>query len=159
MFVAGDSAGGGLTLALLLALRDRGETQPNGAITLSAWTDMTASGYSVAGRARRDPLMTGPDALAMAASRFLGSADPRLPYASPVFGSFEGVAPLFMNVGDDELLLDDTLRVAERASRAGVDVTLHVQPEGFHVYPLFVPDAPESRHAIEAIANFIRARS
>jgi epsilon-lactone hydrolase len=101
--------------------------------------------------------MTSAGALALAAARFLGGADPKAPTASPVFASYENISPLFMNVGDDELLLDDTLRVAERATRAGVDVTLQVQPGGFHVYPLFVPDAPESLHAMEAIASFILA--
>ena len=156
MFVAGDSAGGGLTLALLISLRDNGLAQPAAAATFSAWTDMTASGASVKTRARRDPIIGTSLALGTAAASFLGTTDARSPKASPVFADFTGSAPLYLNVGDDEVLLDDTLRVAARAADAGVEVVLQVEPGAFHVYPLFVPDAPESKRAIEGIATFFQ---
>lgn len=155
-FVAGDSAGGGLALALLLSLRDSGKPAPNAAVTFSAWTDMAVQGKSVVTRARRDPVITSGLGLEMAARSYLGGADPRTPRASPAYADFTGLPPLYLNVGDDEVLLDDTLSVAARASSAGVPVTLHVEPGGFHVYPYFVPDAPESTRTFESVAEFLR---
>jgi acetyl esterase/lipase len=155
-FVAGDSAGGGLTLALLVALRDRGLPQPAAAATFSAWTDMTVTGSSVVTRVARDPIIGGGVGLKPATAGFLGSTDSRSVQASPVFADYKGIAPLYMNVGDEEVLLDDTLRVASRASEAGVRVSLHVEPGAFHVYPFFVPEAPESKRAIATAAAFLR---
>jgi len=155
-FVAGDSAGGGLALALLLSLRDSGKPMPNAAVTFSAWTDMAVQGKSVVSRARRDPVITNALGLEMAARSYLGDADCRTPTASPAHADFTGLPPLYLNVGDDEVLLDDTLSVAARASSAGVPVTLHVEPGGFHVYPYFVPDAPESTRTFESVAEFLR---
>ena len=163
IFVAGDSAGGGLTLALLLALRDRGMGQPSAAITFSAFTDMAGEGGSLKTRWSRDPIINetageSPEALLQGlAAMYLGSEDPKAPLASPVFAELHDLPPLYMNVGDDEILLDDTLRVAARASETGVNVTLHVEPGGFHVYPFFVPDAPESRFTIRRVGEFIRS--
>ena len=157
-FVAGDSAGGNLTLALLLAVRDRGITPPAAAIAISPVTDLTLTGASLKTRVARDPIISEaavanlPDMVAT----YLGSADLKAPLASPLFAELHDLPPLYMNVGDDEVLLDDTLRFAARAADAGVDVTLHVEPAGFHVYPYFVPDAPESRFTIRRMGEFIR---
>jgi acetyl esterase/lipase len=157
MFVAGDSAGGGLTLALLITLRDRGLDLPNAAVTLSAWTDMTMSGATLRTRASRDPILADATAMTGAVQGYLQGADPRTPAASPVHAHLQGLPPLFMVVGDEEVLLDDTLRVAANASGAGVDVNLHVEAGAFHVYPWFVPQAPESIRAIEAAGAFLKA--
>lgn len=160
LFVAGDSAGGGLTLATLIAARDAGEPLPNAAITLSAWTDLAGTGASITTRAEADPLIGGGGAaLTGMASNYLGDADATTPLASPLYADLRGLPPLLMQVGDDEVLLDDTLRVAERAKAQGVDVTVHVEPGAFHVYPLFAPDAPESRAALAQIGAFVQAHA
>ena len=88
---------------------------------------------------------------------YLGTADPRTPFASPLYGDLVDLPPLLMQVGDDEVLLDDTLRVAALAQKHGVDVTFHVQQGGFHVYQWMAPDVPESRAALEQIGTFVRA--
>ncbi len=159
LYLAGDSAGGGLTLALLLALRDAGRAQPNAAATFSAWTDLAVTSPSMRSRRHRDPIITnGAEGVRQAVAVVLGGMDPCSPSISPAYGDFTGIAPLYLNAGDDEVLLDDTLRVAARAGEAGVDVVLHVQPGGFHVYPMFVPDAPESRLAMNAAGEFFRRK-
>ncbi len=154
-FIAGDSAGGGLSLTLLQHLRDSGLAQPAAAATFSAWTDMSASGASIVTRQPRDPIF-GAVNLGVAGQNFARSTPVDAPLVSPVFGDFTGLAPLYLNAGDDEMLLDDTLRVAARASDAGVEVSLHIEPAVFHVYPFFVPDASESIRAIEAAAAFLK---
>jgi monoterpene epsilon-lactone hydrolase len=156
-FVGGDSAGGGLTLALLVALRDRGQGQAAAAATISPDTDLTRAGASVTTRATREPILSRPQ-LERSAARYLGDADPRHPLASPLFADLGGLPPLYMNVSDHELLLDDTLRFAAKAAEAGVEVTLHVEPGAFHDYPYLVPDAPESRFTLNSIGDFIRSR-
>jgi acetyl esterase/lipase len=157
LFVAGDSAGGGLTLATLLAAREAGDPLPNAAITLSAWTDLAGTGASLTTRAEADPLIVGgSEALGGMAKNYLGDADATTPLASPLYADLRGLPPLLMQVGDDEVLLDDTLRVADRAREQGVDVTTHVEPGAFHVYPLFVPDAPESKAALAQIGAFVQ---
>ena len=157
LFVAGDSAGGGLTLATVLAARDAGDPLPNAAVTLSAWTDLAATGASMETRLKADPVLVGGrEAIAAAGKMYAGSTDARHPLVSPLYADLAGLPPLLMQVGDDEVLLDDTLRFAERAKAAGVEVLLHVEPEAYHVYPLFAPDAPESLAAIAQIAAFVR---
>lgn len=155
VFVGGDSAGGCLTLSLLHAIKERGMKMPNAAATMSAWTDVEGTGATMRTRSKRDPMVT-PEVVKMAASTFLGGADPHNPTASPLHGDFSGFPPLFMNVGDDEVILDDTLRAAAKAGEAGVDVRLQVEPGGFHIYPVSVPDAPESKRAIQAIGSFMK---
>jgi monoterpene epsilon-lactone hydrolase len=159
LFVAGDSAGGNLMLALLLALKQRGETLPNAAVPISPATDFTASGDSWRTRAAHDPILTmGADGIRMLASIYLqGRALPQDPLASPLFGDFRGLPPLLFHVGDAEVLLDDSVRAAEKASKAGVDVTLEVWPEMPHVWHAFAPFLPEATRAIERIGAFVRA--
>jgi acetyl esterase/lipase len=155
-FVVGDSAGGGLALALLLALRDAGETLPRAAVTLSAWTDLALTAPSLQTRDGIDPLMSG-TSLNDNVPAYLGDIDPRTPLASPLYGELGGLPPLLMQVGDHEVLLDDTLRFADKARAAGVVVTLEVEPEAFHTYQSFAAMVPEARQAIERIGEFIRA--
>jgi acetyl esterase/lipase len=157
LYVAGDSAGGGLTLATVLAARDAGDPLPDAAITLSAWTDLAGTGASLTTRAEADPLIAGGgEALTGMARNYLGDADPTTPLASPLYADLRGLPPLLMQVGDDEVLLDDTLRVAERAREQGVAVTVAVEMGAFHVYPLFAPDVPESKAALAQIGAFVR---
>ena len=156
-FVGGDSGGGGLALALLLAWRDRGETLPEAAFALSAVTDLTCSGESMQTRAAADPLIN-PKIVPEAAALYLGAADPRSPLVSPVFGDGRGLPPLLLQVGDAEVMLSDSTRFAERWRRAGVDVTLEVWPEMFHGFALWAPLLPEGREALEHVGRFIRRR-
>jgi epsilon-lactone hydrolase len=161
LFVAGDSAGGNLTLALLLALKQRGLPLPNAAVPVSPATDFTASGESWRTRATADPILTmGADGIRMLANVYLqGRALPEDPLASPLFGDFRGLPPLLFHVGDAEVLLDDSVRAAEKAKKAGVDVTLEVWPEMPHVWHAFAPFLPEATRAIERIGAFVRERS
>jgi len=158
VFVAGDSAGGNLTLALLLGLKQRGLPLPDAAIPISPATDFLATGDSYRTRAESDPIIKGgPDAIRLLAAAYLqGRAKPDDPLASPLHGDFAGLPPLLVQVGDAEVLLDDSTRVAEKARKAGVDVTLEVWPEMPHVWHAFAPFLPEASEAIEHIGAFVR---
>ncbi|MCK5801786.1 MAG: alpha/beta hydrolase [Lentisphaeria bacterium] len=153
-FIAGDSAGGGLVLATLLALRDRQAPLPAAGIALSPFTDLTLSGESIQSEAELDPIMS-PRCLPQFVSLYLGAADPRHPYASPVFGDYKGIPPLLFQVGEHEVIRDDSVRTAARAQADEVDVTLEVWPGMFHVFPSHEPLLPEGRDAIQHIAAFI----
>lgn len=152
--LAGDSAGGGLTLALLQTLRDAGDSLPAGAVLLSPLLDLTASGASIIERADEDLVFT-PDLIKSMAPTYLGDADPKTPAASPLFGSMAGLPPLLVQVGSAELLLSDSERLASAAAEAGVDITLHVGEGLPHVYQAAVA-TPEALSAMRQIADFIR---
>jgi acetyl esterase/lipase len=143
--VSGDSAGGGLSLALLLTLRDRAAKLPAAAALFSPWTDLAATGASVTGNVRREAMFWAPG-LAQAGTFYLGGADARTPLASPLYADLAGLPPLLIHVGDREVLRDDSIRLAERARQAGVSVDLRVWPVVPHVWQLaqFVPEARES---------------
>jgi len=134
--VAGDSAGGGLAVALLVALRDARVALPACAVSISPWTDMTASGPSMHTRAARDPMVQRAALLAIAAT-YLDGAAPETPLASPLNAELDGLPPLLIQVGDAETLLDDSTRLAARLEAAGVDVTLEVWDDMIHVWHLF----------------------
>ena len=152
--LAGDSAGSGLTLALLQTLRDAGDSLPAGAVLISPLLDLTASGASIIERADEDLVFT-PDLIKSMAPTYLGDADPKTPAASPLFGSMAGLPPLFVQVGSAELLLSDSERLASAAAEAGVDITLHVGEGLPHVYQAAVA-TPEAVSAMRQIADFIR---
>jgi acetyl esterase/lipase len=154
--VAGDSAGGGLCLSLLLTLRDRGREMPGGAFLLSPWTDLTISGRSVDGNACRDLWFTRRH-LETWAGYYVGRSDPRSPYLSPVLADLAGLPPLLLLVGEDELLLDDALRVAEAATGAGTAAQVHVGRGMQHDWPLTLPWLAESRLAWRSIREFVEA--
>lgn len=154
--VVGDSAGGGLTLALLQRARDEGLALPAAAVTLSPWADLTQSSRSMRENADRDYSLA-PDSLQRCADRYLGGADAAsTPYASPAHGSFEGLPPLYVTVGSGEILLSDAISVAESAALAGVDVTLHVAPDMPHDWSLFAFMLSEGRDAIDEVGAFVR---
>jgi epsilon-lactone hydrolase len=154
--VAGDSAGGGLAVALLEATRDNGEPMPAVAVLMSPTVDLTSSGASMTDRVEQDPIST-PALLGQLASDYLDGADPRSPLASPLFGSLSGLPPLLVQVGTADLLLSDAERLAKAATEAGVDVTLEIGDGLPHVYQLML-GTPEAVEATERIGAFLRER-
>lgn len=155
IIVAGDSAGGGLAIALLLRLRDENKPLPSCAFTLSAWADLTHSGTSHVTNREVD-ISLSTEGLASAAQRYLGSTPANHPSASPVFGSFEGLCPLYLTVGSDEIVLSDSTRIAEAAAVADVDVTLRVLPHLPHDWPLFSFMLSEGRDTIAEIGEYTK---
>ncbi len=154
-FVAGDSAGGNLTLASLLALRDRSESLPDAVVAISPATDLTGSGESTVTRAKVDPIIDGAR-VAATASVYCKGCDLKDPLVSPLFGDLHGLPRLLIHVGDAETLLDDSRRFAAKAEADGVDVTLEVWPEMPHVWHVFAPVLQESSDAIEHLGAFLR---
>jgi acetyl esterase/lipase len=153
--VSGDSAGGGLTLALLLAAKRDGVAQPAGAVVFSPWVDLVGTGESMDSKATVD-LMVNKHALGMMAALFLNGAPATDPYAAPLYGDFVGVAPLYIQVGGDETLLDDSTRVAAKAAHAGVSVLLEVFPEMQHVFQAAVGMIPEASAAVAKAGRWIQ---
>lgn len=153
--IAGDSAGGGLTLATLLALRDRRLPLPAAGIALSAFADLTLTSASIQSEAERE-LYLHPDCLPEFVRLYLAGGDPRDPLASPVLGDYTGVPPLLIQVGEYEVIRDDSVRVAAQARADGVDVTLEVWPGQVHVFQ--IRGLPESAAAIQRIADFLSDR-
>jgi epsilon-lactone hydrolase len=158
LFVAGDSAGGGLSLSLLVRLRELGLIMPSGAVLLSPWTDLTASGPSVDGNHGKDLWFTRKH-LQMWARYYVGGADARSPYISPVFAELSGLPPLLFLVGENELLLDDTLRAANSAREKGTSASVFLGEGMQHDWPLTLPWLDESRLAWNAIGTFIEEHS
>ncbi|OWJ63263.1 alpha/beta hydrolase [Paraburkholderia caledonica] len=152
--IAGDSAGGGLALATLVALRDAGDPLPAGAVLFSPWTDLAATGASIVDNDGADPMFSGP-AIAKAAKVYLGDMPATHPYASPVYADLRGLPPLFMMAGSTEVLLDDSRRVAANARAAGVDCELEVWKKMPHVWPIFAPFIPEANRALDRAAAFV----
>ena len=155
--IAGDSAGGGLTLATLVALRDAGDRLPAAGVCLSPWVDLEGIGESMTTLAEIDPVL-GRDGLEWMAKLYLGGLDPRTPLAAPLYADLAGLPPLLIQVGKAEGLLDDARRVAERARAAGVDVTLEAWDDMIHVWHIFASMLPEAREAIERVGEFMRKR-
>ena len=156
IFIGGDSAGGCLTLAALLGLKDANENFPNAAFTLSAMLDLAFTGKSIVNRAGVDILFKASH-LKKCAKLYLAGQDPLIPLSSPLYGNLSGLPPIFMQVGDAELLLDDSVRFAEKAKKAGVNVKLEVWPEMFHNWQLMAPLFPEAQKAVDRICEFIRS--
>ena len=154
--VAGDSAGGGLTVALLVATRDAGQALPAAAVLMSPTVDLTSSGASMTERAEQDPVST-PAMLRQFAAGYLAGADPKTPLASPLFASLSGLPPLLIQVGTADLLLSDSERLATAAAQAGVDVILEIGEGLPHVYQILL-GTPEAAEATEQIGRFLRAR-
>lgn len=153
--IAGDSAGGGLALATLLALRDAGDALPAAGVCISPWVDLEGLGESMTRNADVDPIITK-DGLMDMARMYLDGADPKSPLAAPLHGDLAGLPPLLIHVGSREALLDDSTRLAEKAGLAGVDVTLEPWDEMIHVWHAFAPLLPESQQAIDRIGEYVR---
>lgn len=155
-FVAGDSAGGNLTLATLLAIKDRKLTMPAGGVPISPTSDFTLSSESL--KSVKDPIISA-KTMPIFRDMYLGKADPRDPLASPVFGDYRGLPPLLFQIGEHEMLRDDGIRAALKARADGIAVTLEVWPGMFHVFQSHEPLLPEARAAIEHIAEFMRSKT
>jgi acetyl esterase/lipase len=155
--IAGDSAGGGLAAATLVALREAGEALPGCGVLLSPWTDLAGTGESLITKAEVDPIIQGlGTGVSAPAAAYLAGADPTNPLASPLYADLRGLPPLLIVVGSDEILLDDSTRLAMRAREAGVDVTLDVWEDMWHVFPFSAPAVPESQEAIRRVGTFIQ---
>jgi len=155
--VAGDSAGGGLAMATLVAIRDASLDVPGTGVCLSPWVDLEGIGESMKTRAKADPVVQKEGLVGMAQA-YLQGKDPRTPLAAPLYADLKGLPPLLIQVGDAETLLDDSTRLADRARAAGVQVKLEVWPEMIHVWQMFAGFLPEGQQAIDGIGKFIRER-
>jgi monoterpene epsilon-lactone hydrolase len=156
--LGGDSAGGGLTVATLVSLRDRGDRLPAAGVCICPWVDLEITGKSMDTNADADPLVKR-DVVTNMAAAYLQGQDPRTPLASPLHADLKGLPPLLIQVGTAETLLDDASRLAERARSAGVDVTYDAWPDMIHVWQGFGSFLPEGRQAIKRIGEFIRRRT
>jgi acetyl esterase/lipase len=154
MVVGGDSAGGGLALALMLSLRNGGHAMPAGAVLFSPWTDLAATGASVQENANKDAMFWAPGIIAGAAF-YLGGTDARNPLASPVYADLHGLPPLLIHAGARELLRDDSTRVAENAQAAGVPVELRIWDVVPHVWQLANGFVPEARESLDLAVEFL----
>lgn len=154
--IAGDSAGGGLTMATLVALKDMGEPLPAAAACLSPWVDLEGMGESMTSNADIDPVVKK-DGLLKMAKAYLVDIDPRNPLAAPLYADLKGLPPLLIQVGSTETLLDDSIRLAEKAEQAGVEVTLEKFENMFHVWQAVVGlNVPEAVKAVDGIAKFVQ---
>ena len=156
--IAGDSAGGGLTVAAMLALREAGDPLPAAGVCLSPWVDMEGTGDSMTAKADVDPMVRH-EGLVRMAGLYLNGADPRTPLAAPLYADLSGLPPLLIHVGTAETLLDDATRLSERAKAAGVDVTLEPWDDMIHVWHLFAPLLPEGQQAVERVGQYVRQRA
>ncbi len=155
VLVAGDSAGGGLAVATLLAARERGLPQPAAVAVFSPWADISRSGTSMRTKDGADPLFSY-DAMGWYAGRYMPNGDWSDPLASPVFATLADLPPLLIQVGSHEVLLDDAVRLAANAGRDDVDVTLQVAPEGTHVFQLYFGALDEADEAIDEATRFFK---
>ena len=166
IIIGGDSSGGNLALALLLKIRDKGKKMPGGAFLLSPWTDMTMSGKSYIRNYQKDVEIGERKAALTEEKRkmlmdsdiysFIGDADRKSPYLSPLFASYEGFPPMFFAVGESEMLLDDTLGVVKKLEKADIPVICDRKLDMFHSYVLYKNMMPESKESFIKIKNFVR---
>jgi len=155
--IGGDSAGGGLAFAAMVALREAGDPMPGAAIALSPWVDLEGIGESMTTRADVDPLIDR-DGLTAMAALYLNGADPRTPLASPLYADLSSLPPTLVQVGTAETLLDDSIRIAERGREAGIAIELEQFEDLVHVFQSFAP-VPEALDAIEKLGEFREIRT
>lgn len=153
--IAGDSAGGGLTMATLLSLRDSRHPLPAAACLLSPWLDLAATGESMTTHARKDPWFQ-PEDMPIVAAYYCREDQLRHPLVSPVYADLSGLPPLFIQVGEDEILLSDSTRAAEKVKAAGGDVEIEIWPGMWHVFQAFLRQVPESKKAAKKIGKFVQ---
>jgi len=160
IIVAGDSAGGNLALVLLLALRQAGDPLPAAAVCLSPATDLAWTGESFRTKVKIDPVFPTGSSSPLSSrieTGYIGSEDPRNPLISPLYGDWYGMPPILLHVGEDEILLDDSVRLADRVRAAGGQATVVVWPRMWHVFQVFAPFLPEAGQSIRQIGEFINA--
>ncbi len=153
--ISGDSAGGGLVMAVLVSARDQGLPMPASAVPISPWADMTCTNDSYKTRAEADP-MVAPGGINKMAAKYLNGADAKHPYASPNFASLKELPPLLIHVGRDEVLLDDSIKLDAKAKADGVRSTLEIWDDMIHVWHAFHPMLPEGKQAIVRVGEFMR---
>ncbi|MCP4762827.1 MAG: alpha/beta hydrolase [archaeon] len=154
LIIMGSSAGGGLALATILKIRDLGLPMPAAAILISPWTDLTGTSESIKSKAEADPFLSVKN-LYHFAKLYHGDTDVKNPYVSPLYADFHGFPPLFIQVGTEEILLNDSLILAENAKKAGVEVELNVWQDLIHGFSLFLPNIPEVKQGNAQIAEFV----
>lgn len=152
--IMGDSAGGGLALAALLAFRDEGLPLPSAAVAISPWTDLKCTGESY--KTNTKVCLSPLNSWTVFAKHYYADNDPGLPLISPLYGDLHGLPPILIYAAGDEILRDDSIRFAEKAKAAGVDVRLHVEPGMFHCYPVAAPVFPEAVVAMKDICSFVK---
>ena len=155
IILSGDSAGGGLSLALMMRLRDEGSRLPDAAVLFSPWTDLTCSSQTYKTLAKADPMLTHVITNDCAGHYVPDSADRKDPYISPLFGDFTGLPRTLILVGDREVLHDDSRKVGEKAKTAGVEIEVDIWPGMFHDWWLFGPSVPESKQCLRKVAEWI----
>lgn len=155
IIVAGDSAGGGLALALCLYLKDKGEALPKKLVLMSPWTDLAATGDSYETNFEKDPLFGNTTDSMIYSNAYYGENDPKLPYISPLYGDYEGLPPMLFQVGGAEMLLSDSARAAKKAKAAGCEVQLTIYDGMFHVFQLGMKKMKESREAWREVEEFL----
>ena len=155
--IMGESSGGGLVFSALLRLRDEGSPLPAAAVALSPWTDLALTGESLRRNAEADPMIRSNEGPRLA-SYYLAGADPRTPYASPLYGDPTGLPPALIQVGSDEVLLDDSVRMAERMRAAGCEVELEIWPRMPHAWHVWARIMPEARAAIARIGAYVQSK-
>jgi len=153
--IAGDSAGGGLTMATLLSLRDAGDPLPAAACLLSPWLDLAATGESMTTRATKDPWFQ-PEDMPIVAAHYCNDDELKNPLVSPVYADLSGLPPLYIQVGEDEILLSDSTRAADKVKAAGGDVEIEIWPGMWHVFQAFLHQVPESKKAVKKIGAYVR---
>jgi acetyl esterase/lipase len=153
--IAGDSAGGGLTMATLLSLRDARDPLPAAACLLSPWLDLAATGESMVTRAKKDPWFQ-PEDMPIVAAYYCRQDQIRHPLVSPVYADLSGLPPIYIQVGEDEILLSDSTRAAEKLKAAGGEVEIEIWPGMWHVFQAFLHQVPESKKAAKKIGKFVQ---
>ena len=151
---AGDSAGGGLVIATAIALRDQSDRLPAAIVCMSPWADLAVQGESMVTRAKADPLISRESSL-LHAGLYVAQHDPTSPLISPVYADLHGLPPLLIQVGDCEVLLSDSVRLADRARQVGVDTTLELWDNMWHVWQAYAGYVPEAQQAIDRVGAFI----
>jgi acetyl esterase/lipase len=152
--ISGDSAGGGLTFAVLLALKKHGDPMPACAVPLSPWVDLEGLGDSMTGKDAEDPMVHKP-MIEQMGKTYVGTGNVRDPLAAPLYGDLRGLPPLLIQVGSRETLLDDAVRMTDKAKKAGVDVELDVWEGQIHVWQIFASRLDEGEKAIQKIGAFV----
>ena len=156
--LAGDSAGGGLCLTTMMALRDRGALMPAGAVLYSPWTDLATTGASIDANAESDAMFQR-DSIVNGPGHYVGGLDAKDPRVSPLYGDLKGLPPLLVFASEAEMLFDDSTRLVEKAVRAGVGVRFEPRAGLAHAWPIFHPVLPEAKEAVAITADFVRERA